>query len=132
MTNCIYIATAEPHCGKSLISLGITEFLLRKTKKVGIFRPVVNTTTPQQRDKNIDLILSYFGLNLDYEETYAFLKQEVSELAVQGQRDELFNRIIQKYKALERRCDFILCIGSDFVGEGAAFEFDFNVNVAKN
>lgn len=132
MTNCIYIATAEPHCGKSLIALGITEFLLRKTKKVGIFRPVINPTTPQHRDKIIDLILTHFDLKLDYEESYAFLQREANTLVAQGRYDEVLNRIIQKYKALEGRCDFILCIGSDFISEGAAFEFDFNADVAKN
>jgi phosphate acetyltransferase len=132
MTNCIYIATAEPHCGKSLIALGITEFLLRKTKKVGIFRPVINPNTPQHRDKIIDLILSHFDLKLDYEDTYAFLQREANTLVAHGHYDEVLNRIIQKYKALESRCDFILCVGSDFIGEGAAFEFDFNADVAKN
>jgi phosphate acetyltransferase len=132
MTNCIYLATVEPHCGKSLISLGLTEFLLRKTKRVGLFRPVINPVTPQHRDKNIDLLLSHFDLKLEYEDCYAFLKREVNQLAAQGRYDEILNRIIQKYKALEARCDFILCIGSDFVGEGAAFEFDFNADVAKN
>lgn len=132
MTKSIYITTAEPHCGKSLVSLGITELLLRKTPYIGVFRPVINGQSPAEKDKNIDLLLSYFKLNLNYEDTYAFTKREVTELTEQGRYDDIMDRIIHKYKSLEEQCDFILCIGSDFLGEGAAFEFDFNANVAKN
>ncbi len=133
MTNSIYITTAEPYCGKSLISLGISELLLRKTKRVGIFRPIVGGRPAQNsRDKNIDLILSHFDLDVAYEDTFAFYRREINDLLSQGRYDEIIDTIIQKYKHLEDRCDFILCIGSDFVGEGSAFEFDVNADIAKN
>ena len=132
MTSSIYIATSESHCGKSLISLGIVELLLRKTKRVGIFRPVIGVRSTQERDKNIDLLLSHFNLDVNYEDTYAFLRREASGLISQGRYDDVLDEIIQKYKALESRCDFILGIGSDFVGEGSAFEFDINADIAKN
>jgi phosphate acetyltransferase len=132
MSNAIYLATTEPRCGKSLISLGITDLLLRKTSRVGVFRPVINVESPDERDKNIDLLLDHFDLGLDYEDTFAFLRQEATDLLSRGQYDEMLNRIIEKYKALESRCDFILCIGSDLEEEGAALEFDFNAHVAQN
>lgn len=40
MTNSLYIATTEGKTGKSLISLGIMELLLRKTTKVGFLDPL--------------------------------------------------------------------------------------------
>ncbi|MCB0176841.1 MAG: phosphate acetyltransferase [Anaerolineae bacterium] len=132
MTKSIYIATVEPRCGKSLISLGITDLLLRKTKKVGIFRPIISNGSNGSRDKNIDLILTHFGLDIAYEDTFAFHSREANELLGQGRHDDVLDKIIQKYKALEDRCDFVLCIGSDFVGESSAFEFDMNALIAKN
>lgn len=132
MTNAIYIATTEPHSGKSLVSLGITELLLRKTKKVAIFRPVINAPSAQQRDKNIDVLLSHFDLDIDYDDTYAFLRREATELIAQGQYNEMLDKIILKYKFLESQYDFVLCIGSDFEGAGTAFEFDVNADIAKN
>ena len=133
MTNSIYIATAEPYCGKSLISLGITELLLRKTKRVGVFRPIVGSrSVHNSQDKNIDLILNYFDLDIDYEDTFAYFRRDINELLSQGRYDEVIDTIIQKYKKLEAQCDFVLCIGSDFVGEGSAFEFDVNADIAKN
>jgi len=108
------------------------EMLLRKTKRVGVFRPLISEHTPGRRDKNIDLILSHFDLKINYADTYAFLMREANELLAQGKNDEFLDRIIEKYKVLENQCDFILCIGSDFVGESSAFEFDINTVIAQN
>jgi phosphate acetyltransferase len=132
LTNSLYIATTEPYTGKSLVSLGITELLLRQTSKVGIFRPVIAPRSTQERDKNIDLLLTHFKLNLNYEDTFAFTAREVADLVGQGRYDDVLDKIIDKYKALESWCDFILCIGSDLEGGAAALEFDFNADVAKN
>lgn len=132
VTSSIYIATAEPYCGKSLISLGITERLLRKTRRVGCFRPIISQTPCCKRDKNIDLLLSYFNLDLAYEDTFAFYSQEANNLIVHGRYADVLDKIIQKYKALESRCDFVLCIGSDYVGTASAFEFNINADIARN
>ena len=132
MSNSIYLATTEPHCGKSLISLGITELLLRRTTRVGVFRPIIDVSSERERDKNIDLLLSHFHLNLDYEDTFAFIRRDATDLIGIGRYDEVLVRIIEQYKALESKCDFILCIGSDLAAGTAALEFDFNADVAKN
>ncbi|MCL7451722.1 MAG: phosphate acetyltransferase [Anaerolineae bacterium] len=132
MSNSIYVAATEPRCGKSLISLGITDLLLRKTSRVGVFRPVIAARSAEERDKNIDLLLAHFDLDLNYEDTFAFLRSEARSLLAQGKYDDLMNGIIEKYKALQEHCDFILCIGSDLEGEGGALEFDFNADVARN
>jgi phosphate acetyltransferase len=132
MSSSLYLATTEPHCGKSLISLGITDMLLRKTKRVGVFRPVISAQSIDDKDKNIDLLLSTFHLDLAYEDTFAFRRHEVADLIGHGRYDDVLDGIIEKYKALESRSDFILCIGSDLEEERAALDFDFNADVAKN
>ncbi|MFN2291783.1 MAG: phosphate acetyltransferase [Anaerolineae bacterium] len=132
MSNSIYIATTDPRCGKSVMSLGIVDLLLRKTSRVAVFRPVIRTRSAEERDKNIELLLSHFGLDLEYEDTFAFLRSEARGLIAQGRYDDLMNGIIEKYKALEEHNDFILCIGSDLEGEEVALEFDFNADVARN
>ena len=108
------------------------ELLLRRTSRVGIFRPVIGARSTKDRDKNIDLLLSHFHLDLDYEETYAFLMREAEDLIGQGHYDEFLDKVIEKYKALESCCDFILCIGSDLESGATALEFDFNADVANN
>jgi phosphate acetyltransferase len=49
-----------------------------------------------------------------------------------GRYNELLQNIVNKYKALESKCRFVLCEGTDFTGVSSAFEFDFNADVANN
>ena len=132
MTNSIYITTTEPYSGKSLVSLGIMELLLRRTPHVGIFRPVIEVPPDKGRDKNIDLLLTYFNLDLEYEETFAFYRFQVQDMIAEGRYDEVLDKIIEKYKALEEKTDFVLCIGSDFEEGGSAMEFNYNADIARN
>ncbi len=134
MTNSIYLTTTEPYVGKSLVSLGITAMLLRNIPggRIGVFRPVIKEALDGKRDKNINLLLSHFKLDIHYEETYAFTKREVSQILAKGNSHELVDRVIEKYKTLEAKTDFIVCIGSDFVGVDTAYEFDMNAEIAHN
>lgn len=132
MTNSLYIATTEGKTGKSLISLGIMELLLRKTTKVGFFRPIIQDPIDHQPDQHLNLILSHFNLPQNYEESYGLPYSEVSNLMGHQNLDEILEIIITKYKKLEETCDFILCEGSDYLKESSAFEFDINAKIAKN
>ena len=130
MYNSLYITTTEPHCGKSIVSLGVAHRLLRRTRRLAVFRPIINPEQNDERDKNIDLLLSYFRLEIPYEDTFAFHANDVFDLLASNDYDRFLNRIIQKYKKLEDQYDFVLCIGSDLSTEGTAFEFDANVAIA--
>jgi phosphate acetyltransferase len=132
MTHSIYLTTVLPYSGKSLVSLGITELLLRRTPKVGIFRPVIEVPPGKGKDKNIELLIDYFNLEIDYQDTYAFYRHEVAELMAEGRYDELMDTIFERYKNLEDKCDFVLCIGSDFEEGGSAVEFNYNADIARN
>ncbi|MFD0975589.1 phosphate acetyltransferase [Salinimicrobium gaetbulicola] len=132
MNKGLYIATLEPHSGKSLISLGLMRALLGKTVKVGYFRPIINDKKPGAKDNHIETILKYFDLPLKYEDSFAFTRSEVTQKRNEGKSGEILDTIIRKYKKLEESFDFVLVEGSDFSGEGSIFEFDENVTIAKN
>ncbi len=130
MTKNLYIAAAEPYSGKSLIVLGIMNILLRNLKRVGIFRPVVNTS--KGNDPHIELITTYFNLPFSHEELYGVSDEVAFDLIQADDMDSLFSAIIDKYKKLESKCDFILIEGTDFTGSLNPFEFDFNARIANN
>lgn len=130
MTSSLYISTTEAGSGKALISLGVIELILRKTTKVGFFRPVIRHR--DHRDEDIALIVDHFGLAQTDECSFGLYRREVNELLAQHRTDEVLEKVIAKYKELESRCDFILCEGSDYLGEGSAFEFNVNREIAKN
>ena len=47
-----------------------------------------------------------------------------------GDYEELRKRVVEAYKALERRCDFVLCEGTDFGGAVPALAFGRNADLA--
>lgn len=132
MNKGIYVATLEPHSGKSMISLGLMRTLLGKTAKVGYFRPVINDVEDGKKDNHIDTVLSHFDVKLPYKDAFAFTRKEVIQKRNEGKSGEVIDTIIRKYKKLEEEFDFVLVEGSDFSGEGSVFEFDVNVLIAKN
>ncbi|MDY7396634.1 phosphate acetyltransferase [Aureibaculum sp. 2210JD6-5] len=132
MNKAIYIATTEAKSGKSIISIGLMQMLLGKTAKVGYFRPIIDDYPTGKKDNHISTLLSYFDLQMDYEEAFAFTRSEVVRINNQNKNDQIINKIIKKYKSIEDRFDFILVEGTDFSGEGAIIEWDINVLVAKN
>ncbi|VAW29633.1 hypothetical protein MNBD_BACTEROID06-1086, partial [hydrothermal vent metagenome] len=53
MIKSIFISSAEPYSGKSLITLGVYETILRKTPKVAFFKPIIRDQADGEKDKNI-------------------------------------------------------------------------------
>jgi len=130
MTKNLYIAAAEAYSGKSLIVLGIMNILLRNLKRVGIFRPIVNIS--QGNDPHIELIRQHFKLPFEHHEMYGLSDEEAFEFIRKDDMDSLFSAILNKYKQLEAKCDFVLIEGTDYTGSLRPFEFDFNARVANN
>jgi phosphate acetyltransferase len=130
MANSLYIAAVAPGSGKSIVALGIMEMLSRRIRRLGYFRPVVPSA--KEPDNNIRLIKARYHLDLDYEDMYACAHGDARNLVAEGRVKTLLKNILDKYKALEDRCNFVLCEGTDFTGVGSAFEFEFNAEVANN
>jgi len=132
MTKNIFIASAEPYTGKSVVAFGMVNMLLGKTQKVGYFKPIIAQVNPAEKEKHIEAILEYFSLPIPYADTYAFTRQQILHQSETENAGEMINTIISKYKKLEDNYDFTVIEGSDFLGEGIAFEFESNVLIAKN
>jgi phosphate acetyltransferase len=130
MANSLYIAAVAPGSGKSVVALGIMEMLSRRIRRLGYFRPVVPSA--EEPDNNIRLIKARYQLEPGYEDMYACAHGDARNLVAEGRIKTLLKSILNKYKALEGRCNFVLCEGTDFTGVGSAFEFEFNADVANN
>jgi phosphate acetyltransferase len=133
MTKTIFIATTEPYSGKSIVALGIVNMLLAKARKVGYFKPIINEDPKDKKDTDIETIVNYFGLPIAFEDTYAYTRQQaMKQMETDAKRGELINTVISKVKKLEETYDYIVIEGSDYLGEGTAFEFETNITIAKN
>lgn len=130
MSNNLYIAAAEAKAGKSLIAIGFMELLSRHVKKIGFFRPIVRSG--EEMDSHIKLIAERYKLSFKYEDMYGLTSHQAFEMLQDGDQDGLLTQILNKYKKLEKDCDFILCEGTDFRGSMISFEFDMNARFANN
>ena len=132
MNKAIYIATSEENSGKSIVTLGLMSMLIGKTAKVGYFRPIIEDTEEGGFDNHIETVIGHFGLDIHFEDAYAITKSKLIKKKNKGKIGEVLDLIIEKYKKLEERFDFVLVEGTSFTGEGTVIELDMNVLIAKN
>lgn len=132
MNKGLYIATIEPRSGKSLISLGLMDALLSRMAKVAYYRPIINEGKKSKTDNHLQLILQTFQLNEKYGNAFSYTKQQMIQLVNLGKKGEVIDTIMNDYKKLEEEFDFVLVEGSDFEDEVSVFEFEINLQIAKN
>lgn len=128
----IYIATTSSNSGKSIVSIGLMQLLLKKVVKVGYFTPIIDDIEPGKVDNHINTITSFFNLDIKFEDAYAFQRSDVLRKINEDKDDEIIHTIINKYKAIEKRFDFVIVEGTSFSGQGSMIELDINVVIAKN
>jgi phosphate acetyltransferase len=117
-----------PHSGKSIVALGFMEMLSARLQRVGFFRPIVPAGA--EPDPQIELMRERYQLEFDYAEMHGPSADAVTALIAHGSHDEIEKRVLTAYRELERRCDFVVCEGTDFIGSAPALDFDFNANLA--
>jgi len=132
MIKTVFIAGTESHSGKSVVSIGLVNMLLGKAQKIGYYKPIISQNQLLEKDNHIHTILNHFELPMAFEDTYAFTWQQAMQQMETESQGEMIDTIIRKYKNLENKYDFTIVEGTDFTGEGSAFEFEINVQIAKN
>ena len=122
MAHSIYITSAEGHSGKSSVALGVLDTLLRTVERVGVFRPVARSTA--ERDFVLDLLLARDGVALDYDDCVGVSYEEVHE-----DPDAALSRIVDRFKAIERQCDAVVIVGSDYTDVATPTELAYNARI---
>ncbi len=130
MSNSMYIAGMGPGSGKSVIVLGVMELLTRQGRKIGFFRPVVAEGAAP--DHLAALVTSRYDLSGLVENMFGVTHATARDLISRNNEEELYSRIIEKYRGLAEECDFVVCAGTDYKAMHTALEFEFNVEVARN
>ena len=130
MTQNIYITGAEPHSGKSVVTLAICDMLAGGTAKLGFFRPII--AADDGSDSMLALISQRYNLVAPDQIGFGCSYKAASELVTNGQYDALLTRILERFKQLQQQCDHIVCLGTDYSNVASAFELGFNADVANN
>jgi phosphate acetyltransferase len=126
----LYITSLEKESGKTLVALGLAEQLSGRIERVSLFRPVVSGEA--ESDKLTAMMKDRYRFQFSAEEMCGVTMVEAQELLGGGKYEELYSRILERYKRLEGRSEFVLCVGTDYSGVSVALEFGFNVEVARN
>lgn len=124
MAQSVYVASVEGHTAKSVVALGVLEALTKKFDRVGVFRSV---TPDQGLDSVLDLLLANTNMELEPEECIGVSYDEMHQSS-----EVALAKILERYKALEERCDAVVVIGSDYTDIFSPAEFSFNARVAAN
>ena len=130
--NALYITATGAMSGKSAVALGVMQMLTRTMRSVAIFRPIINEPQLDARDPDINLLITHFKLDMEYADAFAYTQAEARDIINKGSRNLLVENIIQKYKKLLQTHDFVLCIGTDFLGKDPVFEFELNAEISAN
>lgn len=131
MTNAIYLTTTEPYSGKSLVALGLVNLLASKTEKIAYFKPVISREG-KERDSTLEMMASHFHLSAPYKDMFVFTRNEVVRQINAGREAYIIDTIIDRFKKLQERYDFVVVEGTDFMGGSTNVEFTGNISIAKN
>ncbi len=92
---------------------------------MGVFRPVARSS--DERDYVLEMLLAHDGVDLGYEECIGVSYEDVHE-----NPDAALSEIVSRYKAVERRCDAVVIVGSDYTDVGSPTELGYNARIAAN
>ncbi len=125
MAQSIYITSTEGLSGKSTIVLGVLDALTRSTPRVGVFRAIARSI--DERDYVLEMLLDHIGVDLDYDEAVGVTYDDVRR-----DPDAALSRIVERFKAVEAKCDAVVVVGSDFTDVGSTSELGYNARIAAN
>lgn len=119
----IYLGSAEGGTGKSTVAVGLVETLRRTVDRVGVFRPIVRSTT--EPDYVLQMLLEHATPGLDLAECIGTDYQNVHD-----DPDGALAMILDRIGAIESRCDAILVLGSDYTDVSTPTELAENARIA--
>ncbi|PZF58586.1 phosphate acetyltransferase [Curtobacterium sp. MCBD17_034] len=125
MSTRIYITSAEGHTGKSTVALGVLETLARTVGRVGVFRPVARSTA--ERDYVLELLLQHTSAGIDYDDAVGVTYEDVHV-----DPDGALATIVNRFALVERQCDAVVVVGSDYTDVGSPTELSYNARIAAN
>jgi phosphate acetyltransferase len=128
-TQNLYIASIEPGCGKSIVSLGICELMSRQFRTIGCFRPIISDR--EGRDAHVELLRTRYCAHRPYESLYGVSHETARQRSDAGQMEMLLGEIDRRYEALRSDCEIVICEGTDHTELASPFDFEFEARLAQ-
>lgn len=132
-TRSVYLTSPEGETGKSTIALGVVDLLAQQVQRVGVFRPITRNGAHNRsedasaRDYVLELLLAHDGVDLTYDQCVG-----VTYADVHANPDAALTKIISRYHEMEKLCDAVVIVGSDYTDVVGPTELAFNARIAAN
>ncbi|MFC5664655.1 phosphate acetyltransferase [Kitasatospora misakiensis] len=134
MARSVYVTGIDRGDGRQAVELGVMELLTRQVDRVGVFRPLVHAAGPAGggagSDHVVELLRARYRLDLPAGELYGLSYEEAAALQAAHGQDELVSVLVDRFRALERRCQAVLVLGTDFADTNIPDELAFNARLA--
>ena len=126
MARSVYVTGIGRGDGRQAVELGVMELLTRQVDRVGVFRPLTHSRT----DHVVELLRGRYRINLASEEMYGLSYDEAAALQAERGPDELIGTLVDRFRELERQCQTVLVLGTDFADTNIPDELAVNARLA--
>ncbi|UXM93525.1 phosphate acetyltransferase [Paenarthrobacter sp. JL.01a] len=130
MVQGLYVASAAPGTGKSLVLLGLVDMLHRHVGHLGVFRPLVNGQSIR-KDPVVLLLRQLYQLGAPQCRGGSSLSGAMTGMEWKH-ADGLVAGALEIYSRMSLACDAIVVDGSDLRGPDPQREFELNAVLASN
>jgi phosphate acetyltransferase len=122
----VYVTGIDRGDGRQAVELGVMELLSRQVGRVGVFCPLVHTGANHM----VELLRARYRVDLPVAELHGLGYEEASALAAARGQDELVSVLVDRFRTLERKCQAVLVLGTDFADTNIPDELAFNARLA--
>ncbi|MBR7827601.1 phosphate acetyltransferase [Actinospica sp. MGRD01-02] len=126
MARGIYVTGIGRGDGRQVVELGLMELLSRRSDRVGVFRPLAHPST----DHILELLRVRYRIRLAPELLYGMDYEAAAALRAERGEDELVGELVDRFRAVERECETVLILGTDFAQTSIPDELALNARLA--
>ncbi|MEY9935838.1 phosphate acetyltransferase [Streptacidiphilus sp. MAP5-3] len=126
MARSVYVTGIGRGDGRQVVELGVMELLTRHVDRVGIFRPLVHSST----DHVVELLRGRYRVDLPPASMYGMSYDEAAAILAERGQEELVGQLVDRFRAVERDCEAVLVLGTDYASTSIPDELALNARLA--
>lgn len=126
MARSVYVTGIGRGDGRQVVELGLMELLSRRSDRVGVFRPL----THRPVDDMAELLRTRYRIDLAPELLYGMDYEAAAALRAERGQDELVSVLVDRFREVERHCETVLVLGTDFADTSIPDELALNARLA--
>ena len=126
----VYLFSRAPKSGVRIVAMGLMEMLKSQVGHVAYFKPII--ATDAQEDEDIAFFRKYVPLRQPAEEAYGMRLETFEAYAEKDMVHTAYERIMERYVALQKRYDFIVCDGMADIESHFFVSWELDLEIARN